>query len=111
MSEYETHKGKLSELFIPENFLTFGQKTKYLLSKGFEFDYVDTQNEVLDSENVFYLNLKFYELTKHESLTEEEECIITKKENGDYEFLLSFYNGGGSFQESLEDSITDFEEK
>lgn len=108
MSEVETHKGKLVPVEVVGN--TLEEKIEHICkTHGWAIDeYYDTWREVL-SENAYrdYYIAKDDTIYKIDDKKVDPEGFATgeKNEDGSVDYFISWYNGGASMDEVLDDVI------
>ncbi len=109
MSETEMITGKMREIILSKE-ITFEKFAKRILkSKGInEYwgdDWLDTLT--LDYENEYaYINGKLYEMIDYKSYDIGDSVFeAVKNADNTISFVVSYYNGGCSFNEALETAI------
>lgn len=74
-------------------------------------DMFDLYDLIWDSDDLcdkyIILNNELYERQTQQWEPDSIECILKPTEDGWLEFMTSFYNGGGSLGEVLEDALDD----
>jgi hypothetical protein len=106
MSETEYHTGVIREIKLPETSKSFESQIEWLKNEGYNFIYVDIEEEFFESEECIKINdiwYKFIQKRKEEPYNDIVEA--TKLENGDISFTLKFYNGGTYLGEMLEKAL------
>lgn len=107
MSEVESYKGKLVP--VEMNGLSLEEKCKELCSATELDSYVQSWFEQLKEEKYdsYYYSKQLDTLFAVEKTELDPEGFLemTKNEDGSYEFMTSFYNGGASIAEVLDSGI------
>lgn len=113
MSDVESYKGKLIPVDCGE--LSLDEKIQEITGTTELPDYFDTWLEYLHEEKweeyFFDSNSGILYKVEKEELQLDYFALGEKKENGSYEFAVSFYNGGCNLGDVLEDAIKDAESK
>lgn len=112
MSDVEAYRGKLVPVDLEG--MTIEEKCQQLCSATERESYNDTWLEQLEDEfykEYFYdaVNQRLFAVKKEE-FDPEELMIMSKNDDGSYEFMTSFYNGGTNLKEMLTDGIAEVEE-
>ena len=107
MSETVTYKGKAKSTGLTAQ--------QYCLNKGFS---ESDMEEYRSWEELFYEKVcdwkteshcivkgEVFEVISFENLEYESIFQATKNEDGSYDFLLQYYDGGCSFGEALEEAV------
>lgn len=110
MSEMETHTGKLIPLMLGST-ATFEQKAEQACREvGIEReDYHDTWVECLKDSGyrkLFVHNGVIYKIEDTE-VDPYGFAIATENEDGTIDYIMSYYNGGASFDEALAAAFED----
>lgn len=127
MSQQETRRGKLRLVPNIEGEETYEKKAKEIVASlpvpEKEVDYIaglfaeEGWEQALDEADYYarsgkgtpdyeILNGKIYEVLENVDLTEDGGfCEITKNPDGTLSFIASWYNGGASLSEVLEDEL------
>lgn len=108
MSETETHKGKLVPLYFEGNTLE-DRAREACLFLGLERDtqYHKSWLECLEDEGhekVFIHNDIIYKIDDQE-VDPEGFSEATVNDNGSYDYFISWYNGGASMNEVLQQAV------
>lgn len=110
MSSTELHIGKLREISLEGKSIEEVAKTiiEGIHNKTYEpvTSYLDDLLSIYPPE-YFYVNDKLYKIigdVKYEDGC-EDISTLTKNEEGDYEFVMQFYNGGTCFSEMIEEAL------
>lgn len=114
MSQDELHRGKLRKIDLKNKSIEDFFKEKCIENNILELDkwtkdwYSMYINNVNNSE--YYSNKKsVYQLYNHKQFEDFDIQEFLKLENGDYEFITSFYNGGTYLGEVIGDFIDKLE--
>lgn len=124
MSEQETKMGKIRLVPNIEGETTYEKKATELLRTLRQFDeddfqeyyaeefpenWVEVLNEYQDYRDPQYMILdsKIYEILSIHDLESEYFCKVIKHENGEIDFIASWYNGGACLEEVLNDGMKD----
>ena len=112
MSRIELHIGKLREINLDGKSI---EEVAKCICKNENYKYVDENKSYLDvllsiyPSKYFFVDNKLYEVVV--DVEYEDDCAdistITKNEEGDYEYVMRFYNGGTCFSEMIESSLKD----
>lgn len=105
MSDMEYHKGTLIKAFDENVSFEDGIQS---LAKTYSIDDIDIdiEDEYLYSDTVHYINGEFYVIENHLKFDPDSMLDSSVNDDGSIEFLVSFYNGGTSLSEMLEDIIS-----
>jgi len=111
MSETECHQGVLRD--ITDVNISLEEHAKKILNDKGKTElniYNDTWIDQFIEEqyreyDYIIINNKMYKFIKHQEFDPESINFSEKLGNGDIEFMVSFYNGGCSFDEALEELI------
>lgn len=114
MSEMEYHTGKLILLARPEE-MSLKQQLQQLIKEE-EWDCkfpnnIDYLKETFFDESYGEYTLigeDIYKIIDHHEMT-ESECKAWRVDNNEIIFSVSFYNGGCSFEEALEEALGELE--
>jgi len=104
MSRTENHIGVAREICKGKKTLE-GKVKRAIKKHGLDAKDVDADDFYIDNDKFFYIE-KMNKLFKIIEDVEDEygHCVIKRK--GDtYEYILSYYNGGGSFSEVFENTL------
>ena len=108
MSSTEFHSGKAKKIQF-EDGLSIREKVDVMQTLGFEFDYIDEDMDDISGPKFVWIRStdSFYELVEHfEALDEDQDlCEATPNEDGSFNFILQFYNGGAGFGEVFEEVV------
>ena len=112
MSYTETHFGKLRRVQI-DNDVTIEQWAESECIKNgiheisrYESSWKNTLTSEVVDKYFFPTNLGIWEAIEHRELNEGDEINIVKvNEDSTVDFIVQFYNGGGSFDEVIEDEL------
>lgn len=114
MSQDELHRGKLRKIDLKNKSIEDFFKEKCIENNILELDkwtkdwYSMYINNVNNSE--YYSNKKsVYQLYNHKQFEDFDIQEFLKLENGDYEFITSFYNGGTYLGEVIEEFVNKLE--
>ena len=110
MSEMEYHVGSIKEFIFPKAITTWADKVAHLRLQGIRFDNVNIEKQWVSSEDVIEYKNRWY-LIQGRSICEEDESTLTPNDEGGYDYKVSFYNGGGVFEDILYELIDSLEEK
>ena len=112
MSRTENHIGQAIE--VGKDLSGFDDKySDAVTNYGLKHDEGDESDYIEDS-NFFYLKEsdQMFKIVKNIE-DEDGHCVISKSTNDEgnevYDYALSFYNGGGSFQEVFEHTLKGME--
>lgn len=114
MSSTELHIGKLREIDLGGKHVEEVAKTiaEELHHKSYTpvTSYLDDLLDIYPPE-YFYVNDKLYKIIVDVEYEDgcEDISTLTKNEEGDYEFVMQFYNGGTCFSEMIEDALSRIE--
>ncbi len=109
MSEMEYHMGKMIEMMGFDNLITKEEKYEELcilegVSKSEDYDWDDTFYGNDLQEKYVVTDNGVYKLLEHEGMS-EGDCSLKRNKDGTIDFYISFYNGGGGFDEVIEDEL------
>lgn len=111
MSETETHIGKLRKVDLQGLTVEQWAEAKCRESGMTELSsYTNTWKEqLLDHNNnyhkYFFYEGDVYEAFEHTEIEERDVDILTKNDDGTYNFVMQFYNGGTCLSEMIEDAL------
>lgn len=113
MSDVESYKGKLIPVDCGE--LSLDEKIQEItgastLPEGYD-NWVEYLESTHDDKYFFDSNSGILYKVEKEELQLDYFALGEKKENGSYEFAVSFYNGGCNLGDVLEDAIKDADSK
>jgi|SRR5699024_4728928 len=113
MSDVESYKGKLIPVDCGE--LSLDEKIQEItgastLPEGYD-NWVEYLEFTHDDKYFFDSNSGILYKVEKEELQLDYFALGEKKENGSYEFAVSFYNGGCNLGDVLEDAIKDADSK
>ena len=114
MSEQEAHAGKLKLVFTgtKEQIEEFC-KSKIKCSFGFLDDDYDSYTEMFEDEyyrKFVIINNSIYEIIEDTCLDYNEIFESSLNEDGTINYICSYYNGGCSFSEALEECLNNLKE-
>ena len=101
MSETEIHYGEVTEIPVPHKCETLLQQIEYIEQK-YDCVFEDKDMDYPYSEEFIKAGDRWYKIADNQ--LDSNSCTITETE-GKLKYGLSFYNGGCSFQEALEDAL------
>jgi len=110
MSETVYYKGIATKI-EPEGKTLIEIAEEILKEKGIDFDdfFKDTLEQLsCDFYDEYFYHKKtktLYKITKESFNLEEEIIRADKKDDGTIEYELRYYNGGGGFEECLEEAF------
>lgn len=108
MSSTEFHSGKAKKIQF-EDGLSTKEKVAVMQTLGFEFDYLDEDMDDISGPKFVWIRStdSFYELQEHFEARDEDQdlCQATPNEDGSFDFILQFYNGGAGFDEVFEEAV------
>jgi len=105
MSDMEYHTGKLK--LVSDKKLTNEEKIS-IMEPLLDIEINPWEFEESDHDFI-EINDKFYQILDHTSMNEDECDLISKTKKDVYEFRIGFYNGGGCFEECIEEAIIEKE--
>lgn len=108
VSEQTTFSGKLKEIKFDKN-LKFKDKISYLVINEYFLQDIDYENEKFNSDDVILIDEIVYEIIERNELSNDDYFLANKNEDGTILFNVSYYNGGCSFDEAIEQAIKDIE--
>lgn len=114
MSRTETNRGIIKLVPRLEN-ETLEEQCKRLLKADKVDKYSNTYQEMF--EDTFYRqyvianNDEIYEVLQYEDIQDLSFFKATKNSDGTISFLTSFYNGGCSFSEAIQECLDNMEDK
>ena len=108
MSDYETHFGKLQKIEFKIKSIPFKNKIIILESLGYKLDYDEDDGEdgYFESEELHYCKEldEFYSFKEHKQV-DTDFAEMSENANGTLNFACNFYNGGGGFNEMLDEML------
>lgn len=112
MSDVEAYRGKLIPVDLDG--MTVEEKSQQLCSATERKSYNRTWIEQLEDESerkYFYdaVNERLFTVEK-EDIEPDNFMVMSKNDDGSYEFVTSFYNGGTYLEGMLSEGIADAEE-
>jgi hypothetical protein len=113
MSEQVSYKGKLKK--ITDKNLSLEEQCKSICkshninSLGWHDSYIDVVRFDLDDDYTISNN-EIYKILEKKSYDDFEWCIVKKNSDGTYDFDVSYYNGGCSFEEAIENGFDDLDD-
>ena len=114
MSETETHVGKMKPMVV--NGATVEERCEDACKRlGLTRDkYHDSWEECLSDEGyrkVYQHNGVIYEIIEDKRLDDEDIAEASRNADGTVNFVLSYYNGGASFDEALNSAMKDLKDE
>lgn len=106
MSEHVTYKGKLKEVFaevesLNEKITNLFESKKIILSDDEKEDLICSFYEYDFYDSHVLLEDKLYEIIEKDELM-NDLFQMNANDNGELEFVVSYYNGGCGFSEAIE---------
>ena len=113
MSDVESYKGKLIPVDCGE--LSLDEKIQEILGTTklpeYSYNWLEYLKFAHEDNYFFDSNSGILYKVEKEELQLDYFAVGEKKENGSYEFAVSFYNGGCNLGDVLEDAIKDADSK
>jgi len=116
MSEVETIRGILREVYNKENLPQIELVKMILNENNIEYDSNDEDNirdiffDKFYDDFILYKD-KVFKVEKRKDLESEAVFEISENADGSYSFLVQYYNGGCSFSEAIECCLKKTKEK
>jgi hypothetical protein len=115
MSEQETMKGKIKEIFCgdEEDMEIFAKE----LCKKNRYDYTEFCGSYLEClidegyKDYIITNNKIYEILETKDFEYNDIFEAEGNSDGTISFIVSYYNGGCSFNEAIEEALDNMESK
>ena len=112
MSEHKTITGKLKEITI-ENFTLIETLRLFLNISNISYDEEDDELVIqlfVDNFNNYIINdNRLYQVLEKNWIEGDVASAIKDESEGTIEFVLSYYNGGSSFEEAISTAIDEME--
>ena len=104
MSDMEYHKGTIKKRFTEK--VSFNDGIE-ILKVEFSIDEsdIEAEDERVYCDKVFFLNGEFYIFENHVQFDPDNLNMTTNNEDGSFDVMISFYNGGASLDEVVQDII------
>lgn len=104
MSRTENHIGKVKEICIDQK--GFEDKYKYAINNhDLERDSDDDEGYMEDRRFLYIEDLDKMFIIVENIEDECGHCVVKSVGDNEYEYILSFYNGGGGFAEVFESNF------
>ena len=110
MSEVNTIKGKLREVYNKEKVSVIELMKMILNENNIEYNVGDEDNIKDSFYDRFYddyviVGDRMFHVESRKDLREEDIFEASRNSDGTYDFLVQFYNGGCSFGEAIEEAM------
>ena len=114
MSQDEFHRGKLRKIDLKNKSIEDFFKEKCIENGIVELDkwtkdWYSMYRGNVDNLEYFSNRKSVYQLYNHKQFEDFDIQELSKLENGDYEFIVNFYNGGTCLGEIIEEFVNKLE--
>lgn len=104
MSDYEARRGKLKEITFRDG-ATFGDKILALQTLGYTIEYEDAEDYYLECENLMVVGERIFKILSDEKFDYSDFSSGSIGDDGVFEYMVVFYNGGCSLSEAVGEAL------
>lgn len=104
MSEQKTIKGKIKAICFKADW-SFTDKCESLKKSGYKLEYVDVDDEYFECDKLIIVGERIYEVIEEEDIDGGDIFESSENTDGTISYLVSYYNGGCSHSEAVEEAL------